>query len=331
MELVKVTAKGLYCKAGDFYIDPWRPVKNAVITHAHADHARSGSQIYYCTTQCEPLLRHRISPDQNYIAKKFREKFKIGNVNLSFHSAGHILGSAQVRIEYEGEVWVVSGDYKRNSDLSCDPFEVVECDVFISEAPFALPIYKWEESALTARKIFDWWKSDPTRPSLLFCYSLGKAQRILAELARFTDETVYLHGAAERLTDIYREQGKFLIPTQAVTEMGKAYTFEGDLILAPTSAHRSPWMKRFKDPQTAFASGWMQVRGMRRRHGYEKGFVLSDHADWNDLIRTISETKAKTVYLTHGKTDVLKRYLEEKGYTIKLFKTEFEDHEEMSL
>ncbi len=328
--VVQATPEGLYCQAGDFYIDPWKPVKKALITHAHADHARMGSEFYYCAERSKSLLEHRIRLSNNFESKKFGEKFKLGDTWVSFHSAGHILGSSQIRIELQNKVWVVSGDYKRNADPSCDPFEVVPCDVFISEATFALPIYKWESGEVTAQKIYDWWQLDLERPSLLFCYALGKSQRVLAELKKLTDKKIYLHGAVESLTEIYRQQGIDMVPTAAVASLEKGYNFKGDLILAPPSAHRSPWMKRFKDPQTAFASGWMQVRGARRRKGYEKGFVLSDHADWNDLNLTIQQTGAKTVYLTHGKTDVLERYLTEKGYEVRLFKTEYEDPEEAS-
>ena len=249
---------------------------------------------------------------------------------MSFHPAGHILGSSQVRIEYKDQVWVASGDYKRTPDPSCDAFEVVPCDTFISEATFALPVYQWDKGEVTAQKIYNWWQGDQDRPSLIFCYALGKAQRILAELTRFTDRTVYLHGAMESLTQIYRDAGIKMLPTASVQDFKKGHSFKGDLILAPPSAHRSPWMKRFKEPQTAFASGWMAVRGTRRRKGYEKGFVLSDHADWNELNQTIHETTASTVYLTHGRTDVLQRHLEEQGLKVKLFQTEYEAEEEAS-
>ncbi|MBC7419188.1 MAG: ligase-associated DNA damage response exonuclease [Bdellovibrio sp.] len=328
--LVRATSEGLYCEPGNFFIDPWKPVQTALITHAHSDHAHAGSAQYFCAEKCLPLLKHRIGHENKYHALKYGEKFKIGDTVISFHPAGHILGSSQVRIEYKGKVWVVSGDFKRGEDPSCDEFEVVHCDVFISEATFALPIYRWESGEVTAKKIFDWWQSDLERPSLLFCYALGKSQRVLAELKKFTDKKVYLHGAVENLTEIYRKNGIDLIDTAPVASMEKGYSFKGDLIIAPPSAHRSTWMKRFKDPQTAFASGWMQVRGVRRRKGYEKGFVLSDHADWIELNRTIEQTGAKTVYLTHGKTDVLERYLTEKGYEVRLFKTEYEDQEEAS-
>ena len=325
MDLVRVEKAGLYCAEGDFYIDPWGPVKNAVITHAHSDHSRGGSLNYFASEKSVPLILHRLGADIKITGKKYGEKFKLGNTTVSFHPAGHILGSAQVRIESDGQVWVASGDYKRTFDPSCDPFEVVPCDVFISEATFALPIYHWETGKQTAEHIFKWWQSDLTRPSLVFCYALGKAQRVLAELMNFTDRTIYLHGSMENLTQIYRQQNVKMLPTKLVTEVPKEHDFNGDLILAPPSAHRSPWMKRFGEPQTAFASGWMQVRGARRRRGYEKGFVLSDHADWNELNQTIKETKAKTIFLTHGKTEALDRYLTEQGLRIRTFQTQYDD------
>lgn len=327
MELIRATAKGLYCELGGFYIDPWQKVQTAVITHAHADHARWGHKEYYCSARGIELLKMRIETDSPMYAKAWSEKFKLGSVWVSFHPAGHILGSSQVRIEYKDQVWVASGDYKRSEDPSCDPFEVVPCDTFISEATFALPIYKWDHGSITTEKIFNWWQQDLERPTLLFCYSLGKAQRVLAELTRFTDKTVYLHGAAEEITRIYRESGIKMVPTLPVSAQEKGYNFHGDLIIAPPSAHRSVWMKKFKEPQTAFASGWMQVRGTRRRKGYERGFVLSDHADWNELNQTILETGAKTVYLTHGRTDVLAKYLEDKNIQVRLFHTEYGEEE----
>ncbi len=242
---------------------------------------------------------------------EYGERLELGDTLVSFHPTGHVLGSAQVRVERGEDVWVVSGDYKRDPDPTCAGFEVVPCTTFITEATFGLPVYAWEAPAVTAQKIFEWWTGDPERPSLLFCYAFGKAQRVLAELTRFTDRPVYLHGAVARLTELYREQGVEMLPNKNVTDEEKGFDFSGELIIAPPSAHRSPWMKRFKLPQTAFASGWMQVRGNRRRRGYERGFVLSDHADWRGLIDTIDATGAQTVFATHGQSDVLARYLRE--------------------
>lgn len=326
-DIVRVERAGLYCEAGDFYIDPWGPVDTAFITHAHADHARVGARQYYASEKSAALLYHRLGSPLNLQTSPFGKKIKLGKAWVSFHSAGHILGSSQIRIEVGDRVWVASGDYKRTPDPSCDPFEVVECDTFISESTFALPVYHWESGQKTAERIFKWWEQDRTRPSLIFCYALGKAQRILAELQHFTDATIYLHGSMEKLTEIYRDQGVEMLPTKLVTEAPSGHDFKGDLILAPPSAHRSPWMKRFKEPQTAFASGWMQVRGARRRRGYEKGFVLSDHADWNELNQTIEETKASTVFLTHGRTETLDRYLSERGLHVRHFETQYEDED----
>lgn len=330
MNLIRTAPEGLYCELGDFYIDPWRPVRQAVITHAHSDHAQWGSKTYYASEKCVPLLQLRLGEGLPIVAKKWGEKFRLGNVWVSFHPAGHILGSAQVRIEYKDQVWVASGDYKRTPDPSCEPFEVQPCDTFISEATFALPIYKWDRGETTAQKILKWWQDDPDHPSLLFCYALGKAQRILAELQCLTDKRVFLHGAVDTVTQVYRNAGIAMLPTRVIGPEEKTYSFKGDLILAPPSAHRSPWMKRFKEPQTAFASGWMQVRGTRRRKGYERGFVLSDHADWSELNQTIEETGARDIYLTHGRTDVLARYLEENGKNVWLFETEYTAEEEAS-
>ena len=311
MNLISVRPEGLYCEQGNFYIDPWRAVDTALITHAHSDHARSGSEHYYAIGSSAGILRKRLGKDINLTPTQYGDKIKLGNTWVSFHSAGHVLGSAQIRVECKDEVWVISGDYKRCSDPTNEPFEVVECDAYITEATFGLPIYRWQSGKETAEQIYRWWQSDLERPSLLFCYSFGKAQRVLAELTQFTDKTVYVHGAVQVLTEIYREVGVHMLPTVPTSQTEKSYKFQGDLVIAPPSGHRSSWMKRFKRPQTAFASGWMAVRGARRRRGYERGFVLSDHADWPSLIKTVTETKAKKVYVTHGQNDVLSRYLTE--------------------
>ena len=311
MALVTVNKEGLYCEAGDFFIDPWRSVDTALITHAHSDHARSGSQHYIATSISEGILKKRLGQTIDLRGVAYGEKLKLGDVWVSFHSAGHVLGSAQVRIEHKDEVWVISGDYKRCADPTCEPFEVVPCDVFITEATFGLPIYHWDTGQETCRRIYDWWQSDPERPSILFCYSFGKAQRVLSELTQLSDRPVYVHGAIQTLNEIYREVGVDMVETISTSDMPRGYKYQGDLVLSPPSGHRSSWMKRFTRPQTAFASGWMSVRGARRRRGYERGFVLSDHADWSGLVNTVLQTEAKTVYVTHGQLDVLSRYLTE--------------------
>ncbi|MCL6436406.1 MAG: ligase-associated DNA damage response exonuclease [Leptolyngbyaceae cyanobacterium HOT.MB2.61] len=311
MSLITVLQEGLYCEPGGFFIDPWRPVDVALITHAHSDHARSGSNRYLATRISEGILRKRLGDSVNLQGVEYGEKIKLGDTWVSFHPAGHVLGSAQIRVEHQDQVWVISGDYKRCADPTCASFEVVPCDTFITEATFGLPIYKWDSGEETCRKIYDWWQADLDRPSLLFCYAFGKAQRILSELRKFTDQPVYVHGAIHVLTEIYREVGIEMVPTIPASEMARSYKFKGDLVLSPPSGHRSSWMKRFYQPQTAFASGWMAVRGARRRRGYERGFVLSDHADWQGLVNTVLQTGAKTVYVTHGQSDVLSRYLNE--------------------
>jgi putative mRNA 3-end processing factor len=312
--LLRIDGRGLYCAAGDFHIDPWQPVKTALITHAHGDHAHQGNETYICSQDSRPLLRHRLGAEEEINAVAYSHEFKLGDVKVSFHPAGHILGSSQIRVEYDGQVWVVSGDYKRAHDPTCKPFEVVKCDVFITEATFALPIYRWETGAETARQVLAWWNQNrkESRPSILYCYSLGKAQRLLAELAAL-DKTrdVYVHGAMIKLTQIYRDAGVEMLNTIPVSDEKK--DFAGELILAPPSAHRSPWTKRFKGADQAFASGWMRVRGARRRRGYDRGFVLSDHGDWSELITTVRDTGARFVYPTHGYSDTLARYLNSNG------------------
>ncbi len=309
--LVTVTPQGLFCEPGGFYIDPWHPVERALLTHAHGDHARSGSQRYLAASPGRGLLRKRLGVEVDTL--EYGERLTVGDTTVSFHSAGHVLGSAQIRIEHRGEVWVVSGDYKRTPDPSCEPFEVVRCHTFITEATFGLPIYRWDDPRRVAEDVLRWWDGnrEAGRASVLFCYALGKAQRLLAELARLTDRTVYLHGAVAPLVACYREAGVHMLPTQLVSDVEKGKSFAGALVLAPPSAGGSTWMRRFGEHEQGFASGWMRVRGNRRRRGFDRGFVLSDHADWPELLRTVKETQAERVLVTHGFQDPLARYLRE--------------------
>ena len=308
--MIERTESGLYCRAADAWVDPWKPVPRALITHAHADHARPGCGEYWAIDSSEAVLRQRLGQSINLHSVQYREEFWLGQCKVSFHSAGHVLGSAQIRLESDGNVWVVSGDYKRDHDPSCAPFETVACDVLITEATFGLPIYRWSSGAEVAKSIRDWWQADRSRPTLLFCYAFGKAQRLLAELKAIgVEEEVLLHGAVETITRHYREAQVPMTPSRPVSDYPRNDSLNGRLVLAPPSAHRSSWMRRFKAPQTGFASGWMAVRGARQRRGYERGFVLSDHADWPGLIQTVRESGAKQVYVTHGQSDVLARYL----------------------
>jgi len=326
MDLITVTDKGLYCAAGDFHIDPWRPVPRAVITHAHADHARTGSKHYWCSKPGLNLTRARVGLGGGITAVAYGQRFTLGDAQVSLHPAGHVLGSAQVRIEAEGQVWVVSGDYKRDPDPTCAPFEPVPCDVFITEATFALPVYRWQPPEEIAREIFDWWQECKAKGecAVLCAYSLGKAQRILAELMRFTDEMVYLHGAMTQLVKAYRQEGVAMLPTDAIGNQPKFFDWKGRLVLAPPGAAGTPWIKRFKPASVGFASGWMRVRGSRRRQSWDRGFALSDHADWDGLLKSIEQTGAKRVLATHGNTDALIELLRARGIDASELSTEFE-------
>lgn len=327
-DLITATSRGLYCAAGGFYIDPWQPVERAVITHAHGDHLRAGSAGYITALPGVGLAAQRLPAGAPLVPLAYGEAIDLGKTRVSLHPAGHILGSSQVRIEYGDEVWVVSGDYKRDRDPTCEPFEIVPCDVFISEATFALPAYRWPPPAMVAVEILEWWRANAKRgeASVLFAYALGKAQRILAELAALTDETVFLHGAVANLTEVYRSRGIVMLPTAPATS-SDSMPYSGALILAPPSAAGSPWVKRFGEHRTGFCSGWMRVRGDRRRGGYDRGFVLSDHADWPALLRTFRESGARRILLTHGHTDTLCRYLQEQGIDAAALHTEYGSEE----
>jgi putative mRNA 3-end processing factor len=309
MELLIESPEGLRCPSGGFALDPLLPVERAVITHAHGDHARPGSAAYLCHTDCEPLLRRRLGADARIQTAAYGERISLNGVTISLHPAGHMLGSAQVRIEHsKSGVWVCSGDYKREDDPTCPPFEPLRCETFITEATYALPIFRWDDPASVAAGILEWWSGNPGKASVLFCYALGKAQRLLAELARITDKTCFIHGALEIPCAVYRAAGIQLLPTRLI---GDETRFAGELILAPITARGSPWMKRFGDCETAFASGLLRVRGTRRRRGFDRGFVISDHADFHGILKTVEETGCSRVLVAHGHRDALARYLRE--------------------
>ena len=314
--LLQPRPEGLYCPAGNFFIDPMLPVAQAVVTHAHGDHARSGSARYQVAAAGLGLMRERLGTDALIDAHAYGEQFLMGAVTVSLHPAGHVLGSAQVRMEHAGRVVVVSGDYKREADPTCAPFEPVPCDVFVTESTFGLPVYRWPPMDQVIGELLAWWDDCARRnvPAVLFCYALGKAQRILSELARRTDRTVHLHGAMLRLVESYREAGVVMVPTEPVSESAHGRDFAGELIMAPPSAAGSPWMKRFAKASTGFASGWMQIRGNRRRRGYDRGFVVSDHADWPGLLRSVVDSHASRIYVTHGDGETLIRHLRELGH-----------------
>ncbi|MCD7097390.1 ligase-associated DNA damage response exonuclease [Stenotrophomonas sp. MMGLT7] len=323
-DLVVLRPEGLYCPAGDFHIDPWQPVPRALITHGHGDHARTGMGEYHCSTPGLPILRWRLG-EQRYHAHDYGEAFALGGARVSLHPAGHVLGSAQVRIEVDGEVWVVSGDYKRQADPTCAPFEVVRCDTFITESTFGLPVHRWPDTAAVAAEIVQWRRECGQRgeAAVLFCYALGKAQRLLAELLPLETQPALLHGAIAAGVEVYRQAGVAMLDTVPVAGQARGADFAGQLVLAPPSAAGSPWLRRFRHAQQGFASGWMRIRGNRRRRNYDRGFVISDHADWPGLLRTIAETGARRVIATHGDTHALVRLLREQGVAAESLGTEF--------
>jgi putative mRNA 3-end processing factor len=301
-----MTTQGLYCQRGNFYIDPKRGVENAVITHAHSDHARRGSQTYYCVNSGISLLKSRIGKKISVNGFPYQQQFQLGDTRISFHPAGHILGSSQVRIEAMGEVWVVSGDYKRDFDPTCEPFEAVPCDVFITEATFGTPAYKWRKDYEVGKDIFDWWTENAEQGynSVVCAYSLGKTQRILGLLKQYTTAEIYCHKAAAELNDCYRNEGIELAPTICLSQIKDGEVLTGKLVIAPmaflSSDDISVLGKKYK---TAFASGWMA----RDSFGFDRGFLLSDHADWNDLLQTVAETKAKKVFVQHRKGALIRQ------------------------
>jgi putative mRNA 3-end processing factor len=327
--LIKLTKSGLYCPTGDFYIDPWQPVKKAIVTHAHADHAYRGNGSYLVTKESEKLYRIRLGYDANLEMMSYGETRSINGVNVSFHPAGHVLGSAQVRVEHKGEIWCVSGDYKLAPDPTCAAFEPVECHNLITEATFGLPIYRWQDTTKVAADINDWWRRNQVqgKASILCAYALGKSQRLLASIDSSIGK-IFTHGSTQRLNEAYRESGVDLPETIYAKAVEKKSEFEGALIVAPPSALGSSWIKRFGKISTAFASGWMIVRGARRRKAVDRGFVVSDHADWDELQTAVKLSKAETVFVTHGYIEEFVRWLNENGYSAKPLKSQFVGDEE---
>ncbi len=326
-DMVVVRREGLYCVPGGFYIDPWRPVDRAVITHAHGDHARYGHGHYLSAAPGVNVLKSRLG-DIHVQGLEYGETVVHNGVTISLHPAGHVLGSAQIRMECGGEVWVASGDYKVEPDKTCAPFEPVRCDTFITESTFGLPIYRWDPEQQVIDEMNAWWRrnADEGRCSVVFAYSFGKAQRILSRLDPSIGPIV-CHGAVEPLNRVYRAEGVALPETVMVSEIEKA-ALRRAIVVAPPSASGSPWMKRFGDYSDSFASGWMLLRGARRRRGVDRGFVLSDHADWPGLMSAIKATEAQQVIVTHGSIPTMVRWLCQNGLDAKGFDTEYGDEEE---
>jgi putative mRNA 3-end processing factor len=328
LDLITLEPSGLYCAPGGFYIDPWRPVERAVITHAHGDHASFGHEHYLVSDRGEHVTRRRVGQDASIQTLAYGEAITLNGVKVSLHPAGHVLGSAQVRVEYEGEVWVVSGDYKIEPDSTCAPFEPVRCDTFITESTFGLPIYRWRAPQALFGDVNRWWSENRAagRASVVYAYALGKAQRVIANVDASIGP-IYTHGAVEALNEAYRASGVELPPTQRVSEMSRGHRFDDALIVAPPSAQATPWLRRFGDYADAFASGWMQIRGIRRRRAVDRGFALSDHADWPGLLQAISATGARRVFVTHGYSEPLVRWLCERGIDARTLVTRFAGEE----
>lgn len=314
---------GLCCAAGGFHIDPWRPTTLALITHAHSDHARPGQGAYLATPATAAMLRHRLGP-VTVETIGYGEPRRIGAATVSFHPAGHVPGSAQIRVEVAGEVWVVSGDYKLAADGISTPFEPVRAHAFISECTFGLPIFRWEPQAAVLDAINGWWRAAAAegRTAVIGAYSLGKAQRILAGLDPAIGP-ILCHGAVEATNAVLRAEGVALPASLPVTPEISAKTHPGALVVAPPAALGDSWARRFGTVTDGFASGWMALRGVRRWRGVDRGFVLSDHADWDGLNAAIRATGAERVLVTHGYTDVFARWLREQGYDADVLKTEF--------
>ena len=325
MDLLTLTPQGLWCEAGGFHVDPWEPVAHAVTTHAHADHARAGHGRVTCTPETAAILRVRLGEDTPLEPVPCGETRELGRTRVSLHPAGHVLGSAQVRVDGPGGVWVVSGDYKRQEDPTCAPFEVVPCDVFITEATFGLPIYRWDPPDVVLGDMERFWRDNAQagQATVFLCYALGKAQRVLNAAARWNVPRILLHGAMETLLPVYRDAGVAFPETTLATTLKRGEDTAGALVLAPPSAVGTPWMRRFKDCRVALCSGWTRVRAQRKRGALDTGFALSDHADWPGLLTTVEQTGARRVLVTHGHAHPLARWLQENGVNAAQLSTPF--------
>lgn len=314
MPLLEFTEEGIYCPQADVHIDPWKRVKKAIITHAHADHSRWGMQHYLAHHMSIPVMKLRLGQEISVQGLEYNEPILMNGVKISLHPAGHIPGSSQVRVEYKDEIWVVSGDYKVENDGLCTPFEAIKCHHFITECTFGLPVYHWKPQIEIFSEINDWWSQNAKdgKTTFITAYSLGKAQRIIKNLDHSIGK-VYTHGAIENTNEVLREAGLALQDTVRVTKDIDKKAYQGSIVIAPPSAINSPWMRKFKPLSLGIASGWMQLRGTRRRRAADRGFALSDHADWPGLLQAIKATEAERVITTHGYTNVFSRYLNEIG------------------
>ena len=329
MSLISINENGLYCKQGDFYIDPWKPVKEALITHAHSDHMRWGMKHYITHQHSIPVLRHRLGSDNAVDGVEYGEKFYLNGVEISYHPAGHIIGSAQIRLAYENEVWLFTGDYKIADDGVSQPYEPIPCDHLITESTFGMPIYKFPNFGEVYADINAWWRvnAEEGLNTVLLAYALGKAQNILAHLDESIGE-IYLHGAVANTNEALAEVG-YAFPGKRLTTDIDRTKIRGAIIVAPPSALDTPWMRKLKPYRSAMCSGWMQLRGARRRRNVDRGFVLSDHCDWNQLQQALQFMQPKHVYVTHGYEAVFSRFVKEQYHIpADIFKTLYNDQEE---
>lgn len=324
MALLEFNKNGIYCAQADVYIDPWKPVKRALITHGHSDHARWGSDYYLCTRSAKPVIRYRLGPI-NIETVDYGESRMINGVRFSFHPAGHIVGSAQIRVEYQGEVWVASGDYKLEDDGLAEAFEPVPCHAFITECTFGLPIYKWPKQEQVFADINAWWAKNKAEGKLtvLTGYALGKAQRLMHGLDPSIGP-IFTHGAVENVNEILRAQGVILPASTRLAQDTKKGQLEGAIIIVPPSAADSPMVRRFSPISLGLASGWMALRGAWGRRKADRGFILSDHGDWDELNRAVAATGAERIVATHGYTEQFSQWLREQGYDASAEKTEFD-------
>ncbi len=329
VDLLTLTSSGLYCKAGDFYLDPWKPVVRAVITHGHSDHARAGHKAYLTHRETAAIIRHRLGINSGISSLEYGKVIRLGPVKVSLYPAGHIPGSSQILLEHRGDRWVFSGDYHTSgfsgSHGFCTPFESVPCRVFVTESTFGLPVYRWPNPSSEFDAIQRWWADNQKsgRCSVLVGYSLGKAQRLLHGLDP-VQGPLFAHGAVRNMTDVIRKLGYELPDLLSPEDLVNRKVLQQGLVLVPPSAIDSPWMKRFEPFSLAFASGWMRIRGPRRRHAADRGFVLSDHADWDGLNAAVDASGAERVLVTHGFADTFSRWLKEKGLDAEPLQTLFE-------
>lgn len=308
--MISFDDNGIYCAQAGIYIDPWRPVSKAIITHAHSDHARAGMNSYLAHKDAVPVLRFRLGEDINVEGREYGEQFSINGVQISLHPAGHIWGSAQVRLEYKGEIWVVSGDYKLQDDGITTPFEPVRCHSFITESTFGLPVYNFPDTETVKDDINNWWRKnrDDGNNSVLLAYALGKAQRVLQQLDTSIGK-IYIHGAVDNINKLYEQTIGPLQPAQRIEPTTDRKEIKGAMIIAPPSALGTPWLRKLNPYKLGVCSGWMQLRGARRRRGADMGFIMSDHADWQQLNTAIKEAGAQNIYVTHGYKSIFAKWL----------------------